>query len=455
MVKFDHRDPGTSESRWRSSVAWDAVEEFDATGIERLIVVSAHPDDETLGAAGLMKRVSSTGGSVTVILATDGDNSHPSSPTHSAAQLRARRIREVQEAVEYLAPGSSIVRLGLRDGALKEDPDAVRSGIEKVLASAEGEATIAATWRGDGHGDHRIVGEVSAEVALAHRAKLVEYPIWLWHWSSPEDRDMPWARLRAFSLDDEELVAKRQAIAAHASQVAPLSDAVGDEVVLRPEFVEHFERRVEAFIVTAVEESETLNQGFFDNFYGDKKDPWGFETRWYEERKRAITMASLPRERFGQALEVGCSIGMLSAQLAPRCDSLLATDLSAKPLEIARERLADHPQVSFHHAATAEEWPDGTFDLIVLSEVGYYFDVAALDRVLSRAAASLTPDGVLVACHWRHPVAEYPLSGDQVHQRLSELEQLERIAQHCEEDFILEIFGRRPARSVAQQTGLV
>ncbi len=454
-MNFDHRDPGTPEAQWISSARWQGLAEFDASGIEQLIVVSAHPDDETLGAAGLMRRVSAAGGQVQLVLATDGEGSHPESPTRSAAELRSWRASELEQAIELIAPGTPIRRLGLRDGALKHETVALRAGIVEALAPGGGKTVIAATWRGDGHGDHRVVGEVCADIASAHRLSLVEYPIWLWHWSSPEDSRMPWTTLRTVMLSTEERDVKRRAIAAHESQVAPLSDADGDEAILHPHFLEHFDRPMEAYVVTKPDDDATLTREFFDDFYAGKTDPWGFETRWYEQRKRALTMASLPRERFANALELGCSIGVLSAELAPRCDALLATEIAPQPLEIARQRLAQFPHVSLRQVATAEEWPEGMFDLIVLSEVGYYFDVDALDRVLSRAAASLTLGGVLVACHWRHEVKDYPLSGDEVHERLNALGSLERLVHHVEEDFLLEVFSPRPARSVARRTGLL
>ncbi|WP_341953556.1 bifunctional PIG-L family deacetylase/class I SAM-dependent methyltransferase [Salinibacterium sp. TMP30] len=455
-MTFDNREPGTLESQWSASPHWNTRRELDPSTIHRLIVVAAHPDDETLGAAGLMQRVARAGGDVRVVLATDGEGSHPQSPTHTTEQLRARRMAEVEEAIELIAPGSSVVRLGLRDGALKHDASQLRAGIEAVIADGSGAATLAVTWRGDGHGDHRTVGEVSAEVAHATGSQLLEYPIWLWHWSSPDDTRMPWSQLRTLVLDPEEKELKLRAIAMHTSQTEPLSNGIGDEVVLRDEFLEHFRRPLEAYVSHEIApDGASLSREYFDTFYADKTDPWGFETRWYEQRKRALTLAALPRERFERALEVGCSIGVLTAQLAARCDQLLATDIAEQPLEIARKRLGNHSHVTFHQTAAHTEWPTGEFDLIVLSEVGYYFSVDALNDLVCRAAESLTPGGVLVACHWRHPVSDYPLTGDQVHARLRAEPSLERFVHHSEEDFLLELFSPRPALSVARQTGLV
>ena len=95
----------------------------------------------------------------------------------------------------------------------------------------------------------------------------------------------------------------------------------------------------------------------------------------------------------------------------------------------------------------------GWFDLIVLSEVAYYCGPDDLGRVISAAAASLTGDGVLVACHWRQPVVDYPVSGDEVHRRIRQESGLVALAEHVEEDFRLDVLVRPPAISVARRDG--
>lgn len=198
---------------------------------------------------------------------------------------------------------------------------------------------------------------------------------------------------------------------------------------------------------------ESLDQGFFDEFYEDSPDPWGFENRWYEERKRAITLAALPRRRFTSAFEVGCSIGVLTAELAKRCDRLLAVDIADAPLAAARARLSGNTGVTVERMATPHTWPSETFDLIVLSEVGYYWSTQDLTRALDLTARSLTQNGILVCCHWRRPVAEYPLTGDDVHRAVSARSEFTRLVQHQEEPFLLEVFARRaPVSAIATET---
>lgn len=162
----------------------------------------------------------------------------------------------------------------------------------------------------------------------------------------------------------------------------------------------------------------TLDPGYFDAMYAEDPDPWGFASRWYERRKYALSLALLPRPRYGDAFEPGCSIGVLTAGLAGRCDRLLACDGAETAVEQARWRA---PGARVERRVMPRDWPGGRFDLIVLSELLYYFDDADLARILELTAASLRPGGTVLAVHWRHPVADYPKSGDEVHAALADL----------------------------------
>jgi SAM-dependent methyltransferase len=195
---------------------------------------------------------------------------------------------------------------------------------------------------------------------------------------------------------------------------------------------------------------------YFDQMYAASNDPWGFTDRWYERRKYALSVAALPRPRYRSALEIGCSIGVLTALLGERCDEVLALDVAEPAVDEARRRTAHLPGVHVHQHAVPSDWPAGRFDLVVLSEVGYYFSAEDLRRVLDRLCASLEPGGTLLAVHWRHPVEDYPLDADEVHGALDRDERLSRTVTHEELDFLLGIYVRTPppARSVAQETGL-
>ena len=201
----------------------------------------------------------------------------------------------------------------------------------------------------------------------------------------------------------------------------------------------------------------TLGSGYFDAMYQAATDPWGFDSRWYERRKYALSLALLPAERYRSAFEPGCSIGVFSELLAPRCDALLSCDVAAAAARAAAGRTRGLPQVRVEQCELPGQWPAGRFDLIVFSELLYYFGDHDLEQLLKTAVASLQPGGTLLAVHWRHPVAEYPRSGDDVHRLLAARPGLARLVDHREPDFLAEVYVRADAEpvSVAQATGLV
>jgi SAM-dependent methyltransferase len=160
----------------------------------------------------------------------------------------------------------------------------------------------------------------------------------------------------------------------------------------------------------------TLPAAYFDEVYAANADPWAFETSAYEHAKYAQTLAALPPRRYVSGLEIGCSIGVLTALLAARCQALLAVDVSDAALAQARVRLAPWPQVELAKMALPHEFPQRRFDLVVMSEVGYYWNAADLALAASRTVAALLPAGVLLLVHWTPVVADYPLTGDAVHE---------------------------------------
>ena len=500
MVSLGRRESGTPENVWTESGWRASLPALPIDDLRRLVLVAAHPDDETLGAGGLLARVTALGLPVSVVVLTSGEAAHSVSPTQTKERLAALRRIDVMDAVSALAPDAVLRLLELPDGALSAHiTDAVRAITAEVVRPESGSADagsaesgsadagstesgdaepgtwIVAPWRADGHPDHRAAALAAAHVAASTHVRLFEYPIWAWQWTAPSAEAWSDANLRALDLTPFEREAKVKAMALHRSQVHELEEATGDTAVAPPDFRAHFTRSYETFIEvdTRTEGAnvapggatapaarheaprESLPAVVFDRVYATETDAWGFESRWYERRKRAISLAALPRERFTTALELGCSTGVFTAQLAERCDSIVAVDIADKALEVARTRLAGHPQVSFEKRLVPRDWPPGFFELIVLSEVAYLCSAADLGRFLEKCRASLTPDGVLLACHWRPPVVDHPVTADQVHARLARVAGLQRTVQHREKDFLLEVFEPRPAKSVAEREGLV
>jgi LmbE family N-acetylglucosaminyl deacetylase/SAM-dependent methyltransferase len=479
VVSFTHNDPGTSEAAWAASGAAELPElpldDAELAG-RAFIVLAAHPDDESLGAGGLLARLHAVGATVRVLLCTAGEASHPGSATTTPDQLAAVRLREFGDALTHLRGGRERAGdgewewrfLGLPDGKLAEHREQIRNAVLEAAAGCgrpAGEVVLVAPYRSDGHTDHDVLGSVAAELSTAAGQALLEYPIWYWLWAAPDapaeagaptkaDAEAPagpvWQGWFRLPLRPAEQQAKAAAMAAHVSQVQPLSGLLGDEVLLPPAFLTHFERTWETFAwhpasaqsdgddggrPYAAEDAERL----FDAVHARDEDPWHYTSSWYEHRKRTLTLAALPAGSYAAGLEIGCSIGTLSAELAPRCGRFLAVDASSTAVDRAARRLAHLPAARTRHLTVPNEWPDGSFDLIVVSEVGYYLSPAELAGLFDRIEGALMPGGTLVLCHWRHPVSGWELDGDSVHAAARQQLGWTGGGIYRERDFVLEI----------------
>lgn len=189
--------------------------------------------------------------------------------------------------------------------------------------------------------------------------------------------------------------------------------------------------------------SDTLPPAYFEDVYRRKSDPWDFATSPYEAAKYQATLAALPRDRYEQAFEAGCSIGVLTAQLAARCERLLSVDINEDALAQARERCRDLSNCRLERAQLPAEFPGEMFDLILVSEIGYYLSKDDLRALRARCISQLAPGGHLLLVHWTPPVPDYPLTGDEVHAEfLAAPESLRHLKGSREEKYRLDLFER-------------
>jgi SAM-dependent methyltransferase len=195
-------------------------------------------------------------------------------------------------------------------------------------------------------------------------------------------------------------------------------------------------------------------RAYFDAMFDASDDPWQYKDRWYEARKRALTLACLPQPRYASGYEPGCANGELSAALAERCDRLLISDGSAAAVELAKHRVRKQPNVRAVEAWMPHQWPQERFDLIVLSEFGYYLDAASLQTLAIKARDALSPGGTLLACHWRWLIDGCDMDGDAVHHVLAENLGLCKLCNVLEPDLVIDVWCAEP-QSVAQREGLV
>jgi predicted O-methyltransferase YrrM len=197
-----------------------------------------------------------------------------------------------------------------------------------------------------------------------------------------------------------------------------------------------------------------LPDAYFDRMYDGTDDPWQLSTRWYEQRKYAITLALLPDRRYRHAFEPGCSIGTLTVQLARRCGHVTALDVADAAVRSADARLREagcRDRVTLARSSLDTAWPPGPFDLLVLSEVAYYLEADTLAAVLRRECPRLEAGAKIVAAHWRHAVAEYPLTGDAAHAVIAGTPGVTPLGCYRDRDVVVEVFDTGDGRSVAER----
>ncbi|MBA3388987.1 MAG: nodulation S family protein [Actinomycetota bacterium] len=187
---------------------------------------------------------------------------------------------------------------------------------------------------------------------------------------------------------------------------------------------------------------ERLDRDYFEGLYAGSRDPWNFETSDYERRKYARTLEALGGRRFRRALEVGSSIGVFTAMLAPFCDELLAVDTSERAVAEAKKRLSGFEHVRVERRTLPEETPDGPFDLIVVSEVLYYLPRDTMLETLRRLENTLDSGGLLLVVHWRKETKTYPLQGDEVHELLVGNTRLVRMESFTEAEYRLDLLEK-------------
>ena len=186
----------------------------------------------------------------------------------------------------------------------------------------------------------------------------------------------------------------------------------------------------------------TVPARYFVDLYLENADPWNFTTSEYEHSKYQTTLAALPRERYRNACELGCSIGVFTQLLAQRCDRLVAVDVSEKALESARERCRSAGNVTFEKIDLLESYPEGTFDLTTVCELGYYFSRGDLDNLCRRIVAHSEPGATILLVHFTPPAPGHALPAGEVHERFRTDPQLRHIHGFDRSTYRLDAFER-------------
>ncbi|MGB7449449.1 MAG: PIG-L family deacetylase [Ornithinimicrobium sp.] len=426
MATFDRHDPPTPESHWCAAPAWTQVAALDLTATaqrwSRVVVASAHPDDETLGVGALVFDLAARGMSVTVIVATAGERSHEVADGAARSRLAQRRRREVERAVAALAPTARVVHCDYADTELEGRVDVLAQELGGHLGA---DSLLLAPWVHDGHADHDALGRAAQRAAAWTGAALAHYPVWMWHWSTPDE--VAWGQVVAAEPSLSAIHRKRSALECFTSQTMAWSGDPGRQdptPLLDDQTLARARRLVETVFdpagtlptvpASALPQRNQDRSAVFDDMYRDGPDAWMVRGSFYERRRRSLVLSMLGRPEYRRGLEVGCADGHLTSALVERVAELQALDVSSVAVDHARAA-APHAHISVGAAPAAI--PPGPFDLVLISEVGYFLSPLEWLVTLQRARSVLAPDGELILCHWQHPTTGVPLDGPTVHQQ--------------------------------------
>jgi LmbE family N-acetylglucosaminyl deacetylase len=228
--------PGSSEAAWSRWPGLARCPVLDVGSWGSAVILAAHPDDEVLGAGGIVGLLAAARARLRLIAVTDGEASHPGGAAPGGTLAR-RRARERADALLALgAADAEVIRLGLPDTGLARREDEIASAVASLTA---GFGACLAPWERDVHADHESVGRAARRAG----SPAYHYPVWMWHWARPGDPRVPWRRALRVPLTPVVAGRKAAAIGCFTSQLEPRGPGAGP--VLAPGFVSHFTRDYE------------------------------------------------------------------------------------------------------------------------------------------------------------------------------------------------------------------
>jgi len=243
--------PGTDEDAWAGWGTLDALPDAGLAHVASAVIVAAHPDDEVLGVGGLISVLAASGVRLRLVAATDGEGSHRASPASQPrptsrdradpVALGRRRAAESAAALRALGAGTAeVIRLGMPDSGLAGREEELTAALAPLVAGFD---VCLAPWDHDMHPDHETAGRAARHT---DGVPVLCYPVWMWHWSSPDDPRVPWDRAVRVPLTPDAAARKRAAISSFASQTEDRGGGLGP--VLSPAMIAHFTRATEVLL---------------------------------------------------------------------------------------------------------------------------------------------------------------------------------------------------------------
>ncbi|ETF03620.1 hypothetical protein W822_05655 [Advenella kashmirensis W13003] len=439
MVTPLNQGPLLARAAHAPAISLDAL-----SGTGNVLILSPHPDDETLGCAQAISAVCEQGRKVIVVVATNGNLSHPRSKRYPKPVLAALRKQECLDALDVLG-GVAVtpVFLDYDDQGSPSTVQAQQACVAQLeaLAVAHEVTAIWTCWEHDPHCDHQRVAQLGEWLQARQPAMaLYKYPIW--------GRFLPELPLLSGTLYQfsahSGIDRKARAIACYRSQTTSLIDDDPEGFVMDPHTKAHFLQTPELFI----QSGPPTRAQEFDALYLNDPDPWRFLTSEYEQNKYAATLAALPQKRYRCAIEAGCSIGVLTEKLSSRCGQVIGLDISGVAIALARARSTQANQVRFIQACLPDEWPDVSADLIVLSEILYFLQAWQIEELARRVAQSWEENGDCVLVNFSGDTCQ-ALQGEQAEEvffeAIQRFAEVSRISREAFDGFVVMVLKKRGA----------
>ncbi|WP_182086507.1 bifunctional PIG-L family deacetylase/class I SAM-dependent methyltransferase [Aureimonas sp. ME7] len=401
----------TTLGAWNARVAEAPVAEVERLiGAGALVVVSPHPDDETIACSGLVLGAVRLGRPVGLVALTDGGHSHPGSREYPPQRLATIRVEEQRQALAQLGctPAAEL-RLGLPDGASGRDP-AFPAAVELVIELCRrlGATALAAPHPDDPHPDHHAAAALALEVRRALPSlRILFYEVWTRR--LPPETPFRDAGLTPFRVATDPAL-KARALDEHASQLGRVVRDDPQGFVLPPWFLRALDTPMEWVSWLAMPGAVPAPE-HFARLYADDGDPWHARSSAYEAEKREAAVRLLGSRRYERALEAGCGEGHLTAALVQTgvARSGLGVDREPAIVERAARRYGE-TGAAFRVGSLPDDLPDGPFDLVVFSEVLYFLDEDTLGKLARRLPALLTEGADLLLVSYLGPT-DTPLPG--------------------------------------------
>ena len=391
----------------------------------RLVVVAAHPDDETLGTGGFLQAARAAGAHIELVVATDGEAAFGAPDERAAPHPFARNC-----GPRSASSASTTCRAPPRPARLRPGGRATTSSSPRSRRCWRARDTALAPWTGDPHPDHAAAGHavLAAATAATHRWA---YPIWTLPWSTPEEQAIPWPHAAVFTLDASAAAAKRRAVGRFTSQIG------GPEPILAAEVLAHFDSGQELFFRVPRTGSAPVSR--FADLYGGGGDPWQTRTSWYERRKRDVVLACLPAAPLparGRArLRPGAADRGARRSLRP--GDRLRPRRPRPPTPRGSSRPTTSP-CSPRRCPTATRSPTTP-----TSSCSARCSTTCRPSDAAQVADRIPLGADVVLVHWRGWPAEAPRDAAATHRQLTDDPRFATLVEHVDESFLLHVLRRR------------